>query len=497
MSTKIAIIGAGIAGLSAGCYLQMNGYETEIFESHNIPGGLCTSWERNGYIFDGCIHWLVGSNPSDNFYKLWNEILDMTELTFIDLEEFGRTEDINGKILRIYSDLDCLKKELLSVAPEDQLLITEFISAGKQFTRLKLPIEKAAETYTFLDGVKMFIQIFPYIRLIKKWAGISLEEFSQQCKNPLLGFAIRNMFTPQTSVFFVLMTLAWMHNKNAGYPIGGSLKFAECIASRYEALGGKINYTATVEKIIVENDRAKGIQMKGGQQINADMVISAADGHATLFDWLDAKYLSKKYVDLYNNQVPFPSLIQISLGINADLSDLPALSYFQVGKTLTIDPETSCNEIGLRILNFDPSLAPAHKTTAIVLFTTTNEQYWVNLRRENYSEYNAVKQRLLKQVIVILEEKYPQLAGKMEVSDIATPATYIRYTKNWKGSFEGWQLTPKMGLRQLPKSLKGLSNFYMCGQWVEPGGGLPAVMMSGRNVTQIICKRDGRKFKSC
>ena len=43
---KINIIGAGISGLCAGCYLQMNGFETHIFEKHDIPGGLCTSWEK-------------------------------------------------------------------------------------------------------------------------------------------------------------------------------------------------------------------------------------------------------------------------------------------------------------------------------------------------------------------------------------------------------------------------------------------------------------------
>jgi len=52
---SIIIIGAGLAGLSAGCYGQMNGYRTQIFEMHTTPGGLCTSWKRKGYTFDGCI----------------------------------------------------------------------------------------------------------------------------------------------------------------------------------------------------------------------------------------------------------------------------------------------------------------------------------------------------------------------------------------------------------------------------------------------------------
>jgi len=62
MSEKsIAIIGAGIAGLAAGCYGRMNGYETHLFEMHARPGGLCTSWPRGRYTFDGCLHWLVGA----------------------------------------------------------------------------------------------------------------------------------------------------------------------------------------------------------------------------------------------------------------------------------------------------------------------------------------------------------------------------------------------------------------------------------------------------
>jgi phytoene dehydrogenase-like protein len=50
---SVIIIGAGIAGLAAGCYARMNGYRTQIFELHDLPGGLCTAWERGGYVFDG------------------------------------------------------------------------------------------------------------------------------------------------------------------------------------------------------------------------------------------------------------------------------------------------------------------------------------------------------------------------------------------------------------------------------------------------------------
>ena len=71
---SVTIIGAGISGLATGCYLQMNGYDTQIFEMHDKPGGLCAAWERKGYTIDGCIQWLIGSSPNNDFYKLWQEL---------------------------------------------------------------------------------------------------------------------------------------------------------------------------------------------------------------------------------------------------------------------------------------------------------------------------------------------------------------------------------------------------------------------------------------
>ena len=73
----------------------------------------------------------------------------------------------------------------------------------------------------------------------------------------------------------------------------------------------------------------------------------------------------------------------------------------------------------------------------------------------------------------------------IEVFDVATPATYVRYTNNWKGSGIGWQNPEDF---QPKKEIKGLGNSYMCGQWAG-NGGLPMVLTSGRNVAQIICKR--------
>ena len=90
MDKSIIIIGGGIAGLSAGCYGQMNGYRTQIFEMDNArPGGLCTSWKRKGYTMDGCIHMLTGSRTG-MFHRFFEELGAVQDRRMVNHEEYLR-----------------------------------------------------------------------------------------------------------------------------------------------------------------------------------------------------------------------------------------------------------------------------------------------------------------------------------------------------------------------------------------------------------------------
>ena len=146
---------------------------------------------------------------------------------------------------------------------------------------------------------------------------------------------------------------------------------------------------------------------------------------------------------------------------------------------------------------YDPTLAPSGKSVVEVMFTS-NHKYWRKLA-EDRERYEAEKQQVAITVIEQLEKRLHGLTGQIEVVDVATPLTYEHYTGNWQGSMEGWMITTKtMGMtmtgKGMSKTLPGLGNFYMVGQWVEPGGGVPTAAMSGRNAMQIICKRDKRPF---
>ncbi len=494
---KIDIIGAGIAGLSAGCYLQMNGYDTTIYEMHNIPGGLCTAWTRRGYTFEGCLHWLVGSSPGDDFYHMWNELLDMKKYEFHDSDLYFRFENNDPAIfINFYKDIDLLEEELLTKAPEDEEPVKEMTNAVRKFSNLQLPVTKAREVMGMGDGLKLFKNLFPYFKEMKKWASVSGEDFSKRFKNPLLKRSIKNLFIPEMSFLFMIMNLSWMNKKTAGYPLGGSLKFTREIENRYIDLGGKLRYSEKVKRIRTEDGKASGLELQSGEFTDSDIVISAADGHSTIFNLLEGRYLNRKITGYYNNFKPFPSFIQVSLGINRTFENDPEILSIPVDGGLKVDPATNLESIEIRIFNFDDSLAPEGSTAITLILPTYNYRYWDGLRKTDLKEYRNEKNRIAASVSDILEKRFGNISDNIEVADVSTPATVMRYTGNWKGSFEGWILTPEIALKQLDKSLPGLKDFYMAGQWVEPGGGVPAVLMSGRNVSQIICKKDKKEFKT-
>ena len=120
--------------------------------------------------------------------------------------------------------------------------------------------------------------------------------------------------------------------------------------------------------------------------------------------------------------------------------------------------------------------------------------FWIKLKQDNPQGYQAEKKAILQEVIGILDRRFPGLAEHLEQSDIATPATFVRYTANWQGSYEGWLPTPRIIGRRIPCTLPGLEGFYMAGHWVVVGGGLPSAALSGRYVAQMICAQNGKVF---
>jgi phytoene dehydrogenase-like protein len=288
--------------------------------------------------------------------------------------------------------------------------------------------------------------------------------------------------------------IGWLHQQTAGYVIGGAQTLVGYIRQRYLELGGNLHLKARVEKILVENDKAVGIKLVDGTEHRGDAVISAADGRTTIFDMLDSKYIDKKIRSYYNNLQLYPPLVYIGLGVARKFDEVPSslngLSFL-LEKPVTIagrERET----LNVKMYNFDPTLAPEGKTVLRVKFNTDYD-YWENLHKDS-ERYKAEKKQIVDTVVTLLNKRFPGLSNQLEMSDVATPMTWVRYTGNWKGAYEGWNTTTETFMLQMSKTLPGLDNFHMAGQWVNPGGGQPTAVMSGRHTIQVICKKEKKKF---
>ena len=489
---KIVIIGGGIAGLSAGCYAKMNGYDAHIFEMHNLPGGLCTSWKRKGYIFDNCIHWLEGTSPNSPFHRIFQE-LGAIQGKKIYYKEMSIKLFLKDQIINLYNDPDKLAKHLKEIAPEDSDMIDQLVDSLKKFHLLgSMPLTKPKELFTILDTIKMIISFFPFMKFFKKYMKITVDEYADMFKNPILQQAIRSMKAIATyNEAFIIPFL--LSSNDSGFPQGGSLNLAKSIEQRYISLGGKINYGAKIKKILVTNNKAVGIQLEDGKEVKADIVISAADGYSTIFKMLEGKFVNKKIRNIYENVPVVPSNLQVSIGVNMDLShdtNLNSIYYvYELEKPIKIAGEQK-NYISIKNYGFDPTIAPKGKTTLVVAFISESAySYWKKIYQDK-EKYTQEKKNVETAVISSLEKIIPGIKDKIEAIDVATPMTIIRYTNNWKGSIMGFT---RPFLLRIPRTLPKLKNFLMVGQWVGDAG-IPGAALGGRDCLEIICKKDKKRF---
>jgi phytoene dehydrogenase-like protein len=118
------------------------------------------------------------------------------------------------------------------------------------------------------------------------------------------------------------------------------------------------------------------------------------------------------------------------------------------------------------------------------------------LQRDDRAAYEAEKDRIAQEVLARLEAHHPGISAAVEVIDVATPYTTWRYTLNHRGSWGGWLITSETMTSAVERKLPGLADFYMAGQWVMPGGGVPSSLYTGRHAIQLLCHNHGRPFSA-
>lgn len=482
---KVLIVGSGISGLSAGIYAARSGFDVTILEHHNMSGGLSTGWSRKGYYFEGGMHWLTGSSSKMPLNRIWKEVGALQENNPIEVRNPLCTVFDGNKNLSLYRFLPEMKKALLEYSPEDKKAINQLYKDIKSFINFHLPVTdvfgckcKTPSKFSLSEYIKMGTAIKNVPRLSK----INYLDYISMFKNKNIRSLFSGFIGSRYNALSLIYTLASFASGDCGYPLGGSVRMSKNMEQTFLNLGGKIQFKTKVEKIIIKNGFTKGVQTQNGF-IEAENVIVTQDTRQaieTLFEekpnW---KWANKMRKNVISEQNMF-----FCLGVKADLSHIPYSSVFPLEKPFIY---ANCKFTELRIYNYSKykDHAPKDSTALTCLLIGESYDFWKKAKDDG--TYKEKKEELGKLFIAELSNFIPEIKENLEVLDIATPCTYERYCKSYKG---GWMSvwTEKGKQDNYPQTVKGIKGLYFAGQRVLMPGGLPLAVFTGRQAVQHLCK---------
>ena len=488
---SVLIIGAGLAGLSAGIHAQRNGYQARILEHHSQPGGVAAWWRRKDYLIDGGIHFLMGHKPGSPLYDTYREVGALPGAGAVDMPVYGRfVHEPSGRVVDVTGDLARLARDLKAFSPDDARSVDELVAGANAMrgpAMWSMGFGDPPELAGPLDSVKMMWAMRGAARyFLGKYNG-TVAEYVRGVRDPWLRSFYENLFLPEVPVWFIFMVLGLLADGQMGLLPAGCEGFIMPMERRFRELGGEVTYRATVEKILVETNRAVGVRLADGTELRAGAVISAADGRSTLYDMLDGRYVDKASAERYRAWKPISPTIMVSFGVARTFAGEPSTHIWWLREPFAVGSQI-VSGISVRLFNYGSAFAPPGKTVVQAMFDA-DWDYWAALR-EDRPRYDAEKERVAAVVLEHLEDHYPGIAAQVEVIDVATPYTTWRYTRNWRGSIMGWLPSPKAMMTPMRRTLPGLRNFYMAGQWVMPGGGVPTCIVSGRQAVEILLRRE-------
>jgi phytoene desaturase len=485
METRhVLIVGGGLAGLSAGCYALRNGFRTTIVEHNLALGGVCTAWQRGPYLIDGCIHWLTGGP----FQRLYTELDILPELKLRTLDTWSTYRDVRDGFEVVFGrDLDAFIQRLCEVSPDDRAELQRVRRGASELLGVTQPT-RPQELMTLRDGLREMWSL--------RSAAGALVHFRKPigvwAREHLKSERLQRLFTrmlPETApVLFLLMVLGYLEQGRLSRPVGGSAAFRDALERSYRARGGEAILHATVDEVLVEGGRATGVRLADGTQLAADIVISTASAPETVLRLLGGRYEAAATRERLAHWKLFDPIVLASFGVALPYAQTPSLLLIDGIAPFEFGGRTN-RELHVRVCNDDPCFAPAgHSVVQAML--PTNYDWWATRGTRYVAERDAIGEIALSQ----LEPHFPGLRANLRMIDVATPLTYWNMARSWRGAYEGWMPSADAFFGHIDKKLHGLEGFYMAGQWVEPGGGVPTAVISGRQVVELICHDERRSF---
>lgn len=491
----IVIIGGGVAGLSAGISAQKNGFRSIILEKNNSAGGECTGWDRKGYHIDGCIHWLVGTQEGTPINSLWKSVGALDGVEIFHPESFTVFEHEDGKVV-FYRDVQKIRSSWKDLAPEDDCVIDEFCDTLITLHSFEVPTEKPMDLMSLPEKIKLMLSMKDAGMVMKKYGKVPLEAFARRFSHPALREAFGSIMPDGYSVSALMFALATFTRGQASIPMGGSKAFSNRILQRYIALGGKIETSCEVVALDKKKKKVQQVVSKDGKTFTADYVIAACDAKVLFDRLLEGAHPNPAFEKRYANPEDYPlaSEILIAIGYEGSMEEKPR--SFNIPANGLVINGTPIKRLPMTQHSHEPSWAPKGHTLITCDINQFYNDYegWNSLYKDR-SAYRKEKERIGNKVIETLEKQYPEMKGRLSLLDVATPKTYERYCNAYRGAFMAFMMTVRGKMFEHSGRIRGINNLFLSGQWLQPPGGLPVALITGKDTVMRICKKEKRGFR--
>lgn len=519
-----AVIGSGIGGLSVAALLARQGQRVLVLERHYTAGGATQTWKRKGYEWDVGLHYMGEVHkPKSVLRQIFDDITD-AKLTWAPMPDVYNRIVIEDRAYAYVSGASRFKERMKTYFPHEAAAIDRYVELVFEANRTAQAFY-AQRALPPSMGDALYDQMSTGFRAFSDRTTLSvLEELTKDREliAVLTGHYGDYGLDPSKSAFAVHAMLIRHYIEGANFPVGGSGRIAETIAPVIEAAGGAIVTSAEVSGILLERGRAAGVRMRDGREIRVPRVISDAGVANTITKLLPEDVAHASGLDDGLRRVePSISIVCLNLGVRASASALgldpanvwshPSNDYAANYARYEADPERA--PIPFHFITFasakDPTWEerfPGRATVDICSATTFaewrpfDEQPWKK-RGAAYEEKKAkVTEALMRQVLRFA----PQIEGKVEHAELATPLTFKHFAARDQGDFIGLAHTPERFRQRWLRPHTPIEGLFLTGQDITSdgvsgammGGVLAASAVLGRNVLDDVKARRGAASSS-
>ena len=502
----VIVIGSGIGGLVTASQLAAKGAKVLVLERYLIPGGSGGSFRRAGYTFDVGASMIFGFGQKGHTNLLTRALADVGEhCTTIPDPAQLEYHLPGGLTLAVDRNYESFIADLTARFPHEAKGIRAFYDTCWQVFRCldAMPL-LSLEDPAYL--AKVFFKAPLACLGLARWLPVNVGSVARaHIQDPeLLRFIDMECFcwsvmpADRTPMINAGMVFSDRHAGGINYPKGGVGVIAGRLVAGLERYGGAIRYRSRVVKVLLEQGRAVGVRLAGGEELRARRVVSNATRWDTFGDpdgagprprgvaKLPSKTISgQNLIDGANTPAaertwrrryrPSPSFLSLHLGVRADLiPEGTHVHHLLLERWEDLEAEQGTVFVSMPSL-LDPSLAPAGHHI-VHTFTPSSMEAWQGL---SPTAYAAKKEADADRLIARLEAILPGLAGAITHREVGTPRSHRRFLGRMGGSYGPIPAMRLPGLLPMPFNRTGISGLYCVGDSCFPGQGLNAVAFSG------------------